>query len=150
MTVSGELGTYLTVLVLGIAATLVVGQVLLRTGRSILEDAFAERRTARSVNRLLAVLFHLGALGVLAVISTVDVPVTGGVQTVVTKLGVVLLILGAALGLLIGLFNRIRSRNREQQALDRMSDRFDTAPRPPRHDVPGTAVPRSGAAVPHP
>lgn len=112
-----DLGTYVVVLVLGIASTLLVGQVLLRTGQAILEDAFTEQRTARSINRLVAVLFHLGALGVLALVSTVDVPVSGVVQTVVTKLGIVLLILGAAHGLAIMLLSRIRTRSQEQRAL---------------------------------
>jgi hypothetical protein len=112
-----DLGTYVVVLVLGIASTLLVGQVLLRTGQAILEDAFTEQRTARSINRLVAVLFHLGALGVLALVSAVDVPVSGAVQTVVTKLGIVLLILGAAHGLVIMLLSRIRTRGQEQRAL---------------------------------
>lgn len=129
MQVNGDLGTYLVVLVAGIAATVVVGQVLLRTGRSILDDAYPDRRTAASVNRLLAVLYHLGALGLIALISTVDVPVGGAVQTVVTKVGIVLLVLGAALGLLLALLNRIRARSREQQALERMGERFDQSPR---------------------
>jgi len=109
-----DLGTYVTVLALGIGAALLVGQVLLRTGQAILEEAFADQRVASSVNRLLAVLFHLGALGVLALISAVDVPVTGAVQTVVTKLGIVLLILGAAHGLLVLMLTRIRDRSRYQ------------------------------------
>lgn len=109
-----DLGTYLVVLVLGIGLALVVGQVLLRTGQAILEEALGDQRVARSVNRLFAVLFHLGALGVLALISTIGVPVDGTVQTVVTKLGIILLILGVAHGLLMLTLARIRARSREQ------------------------------------
>ncbi len=123
------MGTYVVVLVLGVVSALVVGQVLLRTGRAILEEAFGERKVANSVNQLLAVLFHLGALGVLALISSVEVPVTGAVQTVVTKLGIVLLILGVAHGLLILMLTRIRARSREQETLDKMNYWFDTAHR---------------------
>ena len=115
-------GTYLLVLVLGVGAALVVGQVLLRTGQAILEEAFADHRVASSVNRLLAVLFHLGALGVLALISTVDVPVTGALQIVVTKLGIVLLILGVVHGVLLLLLTRIRARNRYLRATFRYED----------------------------
>lgn len=117
--------TYALVLGLGVVCALIVGQVLLRTGRAILEEAFGDRRVANSLNQLLAVLFHLGALGVLAVISTIEVPVTGAVQTVVTKLGVVLLILGVAHGLLVVLLSRIRARGREREALDKMNVWFD-------------------------
>lgn len=123
------MGTYVVVLVLGVVSALVVGQVLLRTGRAILEEAFGERKVANSVNQLLAVLFHLGALGVLALISSVEVPVTGAVQTVVTKLGIVLLVLGVAHGLLILMLTRIRARSRERETLDKMNHWFDTARR---------------------
>ncbi|HEY2763236.1 MAG TPA: hypothetical protein VGJ13_04370 [Pseudonocardiaceae bacterium] len=122
------LGTYVVVLVLGIGSALLVGQVLLRTGQAILEEAF-EQRVANSVNRLLCVLFHLGALGVLALISTVDVPVTGAVQTVVTKFGIVLLLLGLAHGLLILMLTRLRNRSREQGVLDSRNFRLDVTGR---------------------
>ncbi|MGH3797321.1 MAG: hypothetical protein ACRDSP_20800 [Pseudonocardiaceae bacterium] len=137
------LGTYVVVLVLGIGSVLLVGQVLLRTGQAILEEAF-EQRVANSVNRLLSVLFHLGALGILALISTVDVPVTGAVQTVVTKLGIVLLILGMAHGLLILMLTRLRARSREQQALDKMRSRLDVAGRQVSTEPPGAQAPILG------
>ena len=124
------MATYVLVLVLGVVSVLLVGQVLLRTGRSILEEAFGERRVANSVNQFLAVLFHLGALGVLALISTVVLPVTGATQTVVTKLGLILVLLGVAHGLLILLLTRLRARSRERETLDKMNAWFDAARRP--------------------
>lgn len=96
--VAGGDGTYVLVLILGIVLTVAVGQILIRTGQAFLDEVFNDPNTARSVNRLLAVLFHLVVLGVLALISTIEVPVEGVLQTVVTKLGVVLLVLGAAHG----------------------------------------------------
>ncbi|HEX2300822.1 MAG TPA: hypothetical protein VHH34_20330 [Pseudonocardiaceae bacterium] len=96
---------------------------MLRTGRATQEEAFGDQRVVNSLNQLLAVLFHLGALGVLAVISTVEV--TGAVQTVVTKPGIVLLILGVAHGLLVLLLSRIRARGRERETLDKMNVWFD-------------------------
>jgi hypothetical protein len=121
--------SYVLVLGLGVLAVLFVGQVLLRTGRAILEEAFGERRVANSVNQLLAVLFHLGALGVLALISTVELPVTGATQTVVTKLGLILVILGVAHGLLVLLLTRLRARSRQRETLDKMNAWFDAARR---------------------
>lgn len=121
--------SYVLVLVLGVVSVLIVGQVLLRTGQALLEEAFGERRVANSVNQLLAVLFHLGALGVLALISTVQLPVTGVTQTVVTKLGLVLVILGVALGLLVLLLTRFRAGSRQREMLDKMNVWFDAARR---------------------
>ncbi|MGH4025391.1 MAG: hypothetical protein ACRDRV_12520 [Pseudonocardiaceae bacterium] len=123
------MAAYVLVLVLGVVSVLIVGQVLLRTGRAILEEALGERRVANSVNQLLAVLFHLGALGVLALISTVELPVTGVTQTVVTKLGLILVILGVAHGLLVLLLTRFRARSRERETLDKMNVWFDAARR---------------------
>lgn len=104
---------YVTVVVLGAVLTIVVGLILYRVGEPFLEEVFGDRRRARSMNRLLVVLFNLVVLGILALISVIDVPwVQGEVQLVVTKLGVVLLVLGAAHGFAMYGLGRIRSRRR--------------------------------------
>jgi len=120
-----SLGSYLLVLVLGLGLTLVVGQVLLRTGQDYLAEVFSNTRTARSVNRLLGLLFHLVVLGILAIISTIDVPVDGELQTVVTKLGVILLVLGAAHGATMLVLARIRARRHEQDLADEMTAQIE-------------------------
>ena len=144
MVMSDGLGGYVVVLVLGIGSALLVGQVLLRTGQAILEEAF-EQRVANSVNRLLSVLFHLGALGVLALISTIDVPVSGAVQTVVTKLGIILLVLGLAHGLLILMLTRLRNRSRERRAPDSRGFRFDVTGRQAATDPAPAQGPVAGS-----
>lgn len=119
-------GTYLLVLILSILLTVAVGQILFRSGEAFLDEVFNEPNTARSVNRLLAVLFHLVVLGiVLAVITSMDVPVQGVLQTVVTKLGLVLLVLGAAHGGTMLVLARIRSKRREQDLEDEMSAQLE-------------------------
>lgn len=102
-----DLNTYVAVLALGIMATVAVGQVLINSRQAYLEDACGDRRVASSVNGLIGLLFYLAAFGVLAVISAVDVPVTGTTHIIVTKLGLFLLILGV---LTLG---GIRAGNRE-------------------------------------
>ena len=94
-----------------------VGRLLFHSGRVYLEELFDDVRLASSVNALLAVLFHLVVLGILGIISTMDVPVDGQVQTVVTKLGVVLLILGVAHGSVMLGLGRLRTSRAEQQLL---------------------------------
>lgn len=125
MVVAGALGSYVLLLVLSIALTVLVGQILMRTGESFLADVFDDRQTAKSVNRLLAVLFHLVVLGVLALITTVNPPPDGELQTLVFKLGVVLLVLGAAHGATMLLLARIRSKRREQELADEMSAQLE-------------------------
>jgi len=111
----GNLAGYLVFVALGATLTLLVGQLLVRSGQVYLEQAFDDLRLANSINRLLAVLFHLVMLGVLAIISTIEVPVQGAAQTVVTKLGVVLLVLGAGHGATMLGLSRLRTRRRAQE-----------------------------------
>jgi hypothetical protein len=107
-------GGYLTLVVIGVLITVGVGQILLRSGKPFLEDVFQSQETADSINRLLVVLFHLLTLGVLAMISIVDVPQDAGpVQTIVFKIGVVLLLVGIAYGICMLVLLRIRERRRQ-------------------------------------
>lgn len=127
VTVADGVGVYVSVLVIGLALTLVVGQILMRAGQEFLQEVFDDRGTARSVNRLLAVLFHLVVLGILSIISTVDVPTEGVLETVITKIGVVLLVLGAAHGGTMLMLARIRSKRREQDLADEMTAQLEVS-----------------------
>jgi len=106
---------YIAFLVIGVGLTVLVGQLLIRSGRPYLEEVFGDRKVAMSVTRLLAVLFHLLVLGVLALISVIDVPVDGTMQAMVIKLGIMLLILGAAQGGTMIVLSRLRERRLAQQ-----------------------------------
>lgn len=110
-----DTNAYIAFLVIGVGLTLLVGQMLIRSGRPYLEEVFGDRKVATSVTRLLAVLFHLLVLGVIALISVVDVPVNGSVQAMVTKLGIVLLLLGVAQGGTLIVLSRLRERRLAQQ-----------------------------------
>ena len=118
-------GINVTVLLIGLVLTLIVGQILIRAGQEFLQEVFNSRGTARSVSRLLAVLFHLVVLGILFLISTTAVPTDGAFQTVITKIGLVLLVLGAAHGGTMLALARIRSKRREQALEDEMNAQFE-------------------------
>lgn len=105
-------GQYLIFLVVAVALTAGVGRVLFVSGEPFLEEVFQSKETARSLNVLLTVLFHLLTLGVLAIISTLDVPVEGIVQTMVTKFGFVLVVVGIAYGISMLVLLKIRERRR--------------------------------------
>jgi hypothetical protein len=107
-------GGYIALVIIGVLITVGVGQLLFRSGEPFLEEVFQNKDTARSLNRLLSVLFHLLTLAVLAMISIVDIPSdTGVVQTVVFKIGVVLLIVALAYGISMLVLLRIRERRRQ-------------------------------------
>lgn len=109
---------YVTVVVLGALLTVLVGVLLYRNGEPFLVDVFGgDRERATGINRLLVVLFHLVVLGMLALISVLEVPwATGATQIVLTKLGVVLLVLGGAHGATMAVLTRIRLRRRGPKA----------------------------------
>ncbi len=108
-------GGYIALVIIGVLITVGVGQLLFRSGEPFLEEVFQNKDSARSLNRLLSVLFHLLTLAVLAMISIVDIPNenTGVVQAIVFKIGVVLLIVGVAYGVSMLVLLRIRERRRQ-------------------------------------
>ncbi|ALE86407.1 hypothetical protein [Pseudonocardia sp. HH130629-09] len=108
-------GGYLALVVVGVAITVGVGQILLRTGQPFLQDVFQSKETSHSINRLLVVLFHLLTLGVLGMISVIDIDSITGVQQIVFKIGVVLLVVGIAYGISMLVLLRIRERRRQQK-----------------------------------
>jgi len=120
-------GINVTVLLIGLVLTLIVGQILIRAGQEFLQEVFNSRGTARSVSRLLAVLFHLVVLGILFLISTTEVPPDGAFETVITKIGLVLLVLGAAHGGTMLALARIRSKRQEQALADEMNAQFEVS-----------------------
>lgn len=112
-------GGYIALIVVGLLITIGVGQILFRSGEPFLEEVFQNKETARSLNRLLGVLFHLLTLGVLAMISIADIPSGNGpLQTIVFKIGVVLLIVGIAYGVSMLVLLRIRERRRQATLSD--------------------------------
>jgi hypothetical protein len=118
--------TYLFIVIVGGLITVVVGQILMRSGIGFLRDVFDDDEAAVSANRLLGVLFHLVALGFLALISTYrPFDVEGRVQIVVTQLGGVLLVLGVLHGLALLLLAKIRSRRRNESIESAMTSQYE-------------------------
>lgn len=135
------MNNYLLVLAIGIILTLVVGQILLRTGRGFLSDVYDDPRTADSANRLVVVMFHLIVLGVLALLSTVHV---GGdaVQSIVIRIGVILLVLGIAHGLTVLALARIRARQREEEVQEEIHQQYEAVRRMPTSSGGGSSTTR--------
>ncbi|MFL6143853.1 MAG: hypothetical protein ACJ72N_18570 [Labedaea sp.] len=118
---------YVAFLILGVALVALDAAIVYRSGRAYLDDAYRDPRASRSMVQLVTVLFCLVVLGVLALISTIDIDTGNQVQTVVVKLGVVLLVLAAAHGATMAILSRVRDRLREQQLTDELVDRGPVA-----------------------
>jgi len=104
-----DTNSYVTFLLVGALLVLVDGQVIYRNGRRYLQQS-APNASAESLTRLVAVLFHFVVLGVLALVSTIDVPTDTAIEGVVVRLGIVLLIIGIAHLLAVLALGRIRGR----------------------------------------
>jgi hypothetical protein len=124
---------YITLLVVSIALTFLVGRLLVSAGEPFLQEVFQDKAVTRSVNMLLSVLFHLITLGVLGIVSVIDLGPGDPLQRFVARLGVVLLILGIAYGISMLVLIRIRERRRaatiSEHVQERLAERgVDTRP----------------------
>jgi hypothetical protein len=118
---------YITLLLVSVGLTFLVGRLLVTAGEPFLQEVFQDRSVTRSVNLLLSVLFHLITLGVLAIILGIDLGPAEPLQRFVTRLGVVLLVLGVAYGISMLVLIRVRERRRSdtlsEQVQERLADR---------------------------
>ena len=115
-----DASSYVTFLLIGVLLVLIDGQILYRGGLGYLQKVYPSD-SARSVMQLVAVLFHLVVLGVLALISTLDVATGMPIRDLVVKWGVVLLGLAAAHGLTMAILVAMRNRRREERLEDEMA-----------------------------
>jgi hypothetical protein len=115
-----DTSSYVTFLLIGVLLVLIDGQILYRVGLGYLQKVYPSD-SARSVMQLVAVLFHLVVLGILALISTLDVATGMPFRDLVVKWGVVLLGLAAAHGLTMAILVAMRNRRREEQLEDEMA-----------------------------
>ncbi|MBM7773606.1 hypothetical protein JOD54_003810 [Actinokineospora baliensis] len=134
--------TYVLFLVLGIALVLLDGQIIYRSGLRYLADSYGEAESARSMARLVSVLFHFAVLGVLLLISAVDIGGDTQLEAMVRRLGVVLLLLAVSHFLAIRMLTRMRDRldaeNLTKQRMDHMQQHG--VPTPPQGLATGPAA----------
>ena len=118
---------YITLLVISVAVTLLVGRLLVMSGQPFLQEVFQDEKVTTSVNRLLSVLFHLITIGVLTMISVWTLDIGTQLQNMVVKIGMVLIVLGVAYGISMLVLIRIRERRRASQIAEevqlKLSDR---------------------------
>tara|TARA_R110002126_G_scaffold65642_1_gene167391 strand:- start:1365 stop:1919 length:555 start_codon:yes stop_codon:yes gene_type:complete len=111
---SHQFYTYLAYLVISIGLTVWVARTLNKGGRVFLVDVFdANEELADSVNRLLVVGFYLLNLGFVSLFMKqreVVQNAVGGIEALSSKIGAVLLVLGAVHFLNLYVFSRIRRR----------------------------------------
>jgi hypothetical protein len=101
--------SYVLFLVIGTALVLIDGQIIYRNGRRFLQQA-TPNAPAESLTKLVTVLFHLGALGVLALLSVISLPTDDPAKGVIVRLGITMLVVGVAHWIAVSALARIRDR----------------------------------------
>jgi hypothetical protein len=114
-------GSYLVYLLISLGVTVWVARTLYRNGRVFLMDAFSgNAELAGSVNHLLVVGFYLINVGYVALALRTDQPVgtlRTAIEMVSSKLGAILLVLGAMHFFNLYVLNRIRRRGAHRAAV---------------------------------
>lgn len=111
--------TYLIYLAVSVALTMWVGRTLHKNGRVFLVDVFKDDALADSVNHLLVVGFYLMNFGYVTMALKMDRVVTTATESIEalsTKVGGVLLVLGAMHFMNLYVFSRMRRRARLESA----------------------------------
>ncbi|HEX3612447.1 MAG TPA: hypothetical protein VHU88_12240 [Sporichthyaceae bacterium] len=94
-------------LVIGLVVVVVVGRLIINSGRSYVAAAGSSGRSAASAASLVAVLFHLATLGLVALIAVL--PLGGAApQRVLIRVGILLVVVAAVYGVMLALLNRRR------------------------------------------
>lgn len=132
--------TYVAFLIIGTLLVLIDGQIIYRNGKRFLQQA-TPNAPAESLTKLVSVLFHIGTLGVLALISTIGVPADNQIEEIVLRLGIVLIIIGIAHWIAVSTLARMRDR-----------EEFDeiTTEREARRQAHDAALRAQGTYVPEP
>lgn len=132
--------SYVAFLVIGTVLVLIDGQIIYRNGRRFLQQA-TPNAPAESLTKLVSVLFHLGTLGVLALISVIDVG-DYDAQGIVVRLGIILIVLGIAHWIAVSALGRIRDREEYEE--------YTNAERDARRKANEAALRAQGTHVPEP
>lgn len=123
---------YLAFLLIGALLVVADGQIIYRSGRRYLENSYGDPAAGASMARLVTVLFHLATLGVLALVSTINIG--GDLPSIIARIGVLLLILALAHAITLGALARIRGEQEVEAVVQRGgrsggSNRSSKAPR---------------------
>jgi hypothetical protein len=122
--------SYVTFLVVSGILVVVDAVIITISGRRYLKDD-AHPGVSLAASWLTTTLFSLIVLGLVALISTIDLPIEGQLQKIVTKLGIVLLLLAVAHAITMTVLARYRGEERQEHFVDELAEeRRGTAKKP--------------------
>jgi hypothetical protein len=142
-------GPFLLILFIGAVIVLVDGQLIFRNGPAYLARVYRSPEHARQVSSLVAVLFHLVMLGLVALVASVGWHGPPSPSALIARVGVLLLLTALGHAATIAVLSRLR----EQQMTTDIAEsqvtaiRRDDSQRPPPPDESVPDEPLVGGAV---
>jgi protein-S-isoprenylcysteine O-methyltransferase Ste14 len=111
-------GSYLVILFIGAVIVLVDGQLILRKSPSYLNEVYRNSGRARQLSGLVAVLFHLVMLGVVALVASIGLDPDAGPRAIISRIGVLLLLTALGHAATIGVLSRLRDQQLSTQVAE--------------------------------
>ena len=116
-----DTNSYIAFLVVSSLLVLIDAAIITISGRKYLNDE-AHPGVSLAVSWLTTTLFSLIVLGLVALISTIDLPIDSQLQKIVAKLGIVLLLLAVAHAITMTVLARYRGEERQEHLADEMME----------------------------
>ena len=113
--------SYIAFLVVSTVLVVIDAVIITISGRKYLSDD-DHPGISLAASWLTTTLFTLIVLGLVALISTVDLPVEGSLQKTVTKLGIVLLLLAVAHAITMAILTRYRGKERQEHLAEELAE----------------------------
>jgi len=111
------------ILLIGVIIVVVDGQLILRTSPGYLAEVYDSPRQARQVSALVAVLFHLVMLGLVALVASLGMSPDAGIQAVLARVGVLLILTAIGHGVTMSVLSRLRQQQLDTQIAETQVDR---------------------------
>ncbi|HEX4355903.1 MAG TPA: hypothetical protein VH141_00160 [Pseudonocardia sp.] len=106
---------YLLVLFIGAVIVLVDGQLILRKSPGYLDEVFQNPARSRQMASMVAFLFHLVMLGIVALVASIGLGVDPGPRTVIARTGVMLLLTAIGHAATMAVLSRMRDQELSTQ-----------------------------------
>ncbi|USX54493.1 hypothetical protein [Lentzea sp. HUAS12] len=113
--------SYIAFLVVSALLVVIDAVIITISGRKYLSDD-DHPGASLAASWLTTTLFTLIVLGLVALISTLDLPIEGVLQKTVTKLGIVLLLLAVAHAITMSVLTRYRGEERQEHLVDELAE----------------------------
>ncbi|HEX4247788.1 MAG TPA: hypothetical protein VH008_07960 [Pseudonocardia sp.] len=106
---------YLLVLFIGAVIVVVDGQLILRKSPAYLDEVYQNPARSRQVAMMVAFLFHLVMLGVVALVASIGLGTDPGVRSIIARTGVLLLLTAVGHAATMAVLSRMRDQELSTQ-----------------------------------